>query len=177
MNKPSSLDYDQVALMTPPILVDRPAQPTAAIHASAPAHQLAGVIDRSFRTLSAWLSGRGLEPAGGPYVRYLLIDMGGELELELGVPVAAPVRAAGDVLAGTLPAGRYAVVVHEGHYAGLREATALLLQSAQGLGVAWDTAPSPRGDRFAARLETYFTDPAKEPDPARWRTEIAIKTR
>lgn len=31
------------------------------------------------------------------------------------------------------------------------------------------------GDRWGARIETYFTDPTVEPDPSRWTTEVAIR--
>jgi effector-binding domain-containing protein len=163
--------------MASPKLVERRAQPFASIHVDIAPDQLASVIDKSFGTLFGWLAQRGIQPAGAPFVKYNVVDMAKRLDLELGVPVTAPVQAAGEVLAGTLPAGRYAVVIHRGHYNGLREATAELLQSAQALSVTWDAASAPSGERFAARLETYLTDPSKEPDPTQWQTEIAIKTR
>jgi hypothetical protein len=31
------------------------------------------------------------------------------------------------------------------------------------------------GDRFGCRLEIYHTDPAKEPNPEKWETEIAVQ--
>src|SRR5215472_16933119 len=40
---------------------------------------------------------------GPPLIRYLVIDMAGELQIELGVPVAAPVTASGRVQPGVLP--------------------------------------------------------------------------
>jgi len=55
----------------------------------------------------------------GREMSYLVIDMTGELQLELAVPVAAPVTAGGRVRPGTLPEGRYAVLRHTGPYDGL----------------------------------------------------------
>ena len=67
----------------------------------------------------------------------------------------------------TLPAGQYLTALHEGGPDGLAAVTDELLAHA----VRFDC----EGDRWGARLETYFTDPAVEPDPAKWTTEVAIR--
>lgn len=36
-------------------------------------------------------------------------------------------------------------------------------------------ASAPGGERWAARLATYLTDPATEPDMTRWQTQLAFK--
>ena len=41
------------------------------------------------------LAGHGLSPAGPPFLRYNVIDMEHELQLEAGVPVAAPATGEG----------------------------------------------------------------------------------
>jgi effector-binding domain-containing protein len=163
--------------MTTPDLVNRAPQPFVAIHAEVKPQELSAVIDRSFRRLFGFLAERGVPPAGAPFIKYNVVDMERALDIELGVPVAAPVEASGDVHAGTLPTGQYAVTIHHGHFDGLRDATAALLQCAQRLGVEWDASSTPQGERFVSRLETYITDPTKERDPARWQTELAIKTK
>lgn len=162
--------------MQTPQLVERAAQPYVFIHADIAPSELSAAIDRSFGRLFAWLNQRRIQPAGAPFVKYNVVDMTQRLELELGVVVATPVDGTAEVQAGTLPAGRYAVLIHQGPYDGLREATARLLQSADALHVQWDATTTAKGERFTARLETYLTDPSKQSDPARWQTEIAIKT-
>ena len=46
-----------------------------------------------------WLGTRGLAPAGAPFLKYNVIDMVRQLEVEAGVPVAAPVAGRADELA------------------------------------------------------------------------------
>jgi effector-binding domain-containing protein len=163
--------------MATPQLVERSAQPFVAIRSEVKPTELSQAIDSAFSRLFAWLGEAGIPPAGAPFIRYKVVDMERKLHVELGVPIAAPVEASGDIHAGSLPAGRYAVSIHQGPYSGLRDANAALLQSAKQLGVEWDTTPTPDGEAFAARLETYLTDPSKERDPAKFQTELAIKTR
>jgi hypothetical protein len=116
-----------------------------------------------------WLSMRGIEPAGAPFLKYNIIDMGRQLEIEAGVPVAAVVGGEGPVFAGVLPAGRYATVTHVGHPAKLVDVTTALLNWAAEQGLAWDMSENAEGDRWGCRLEVYNTNPAEEPDPDKWR--------
>jgi effector-binding domain-containing protein len=120
--------------MTAPQLVERTARPYVAIRSEVKPTELSQAIDRAFPRLFGWLAQKGLQPAGAPFVKYNVIDMERALQLELGVPIGAPVEAENDVQAGTLPAGRYAVAIYQGHYSGLRDANASLLQSAKNLG-------------------------------------------
>src|SRR5919199_1759232 len=89
--------------------------------------------------------------------------------------VAEPMSSDGRIAAGTLPAGRYATLRHTGHPSTLVEATRLLLEWAAERTLAWDVAPSPDGDRWAARVELYLTDPQTEPDMNKWMTELAFR--
>jgi effector-binding domain-containing protein len=164
-------------MLTLPKIVDRKAQPYVALRAELPRSELAAAVDRQFGALFAGLAQRGVAPAGPPFIKYDRVDMERTLELEFGVPVASPVAAEGQMVAGTLPAGRYAVVVYDGPYDDLLDVNAVLIGWASQRGVTWDAQQTPEGDRFACRLETYVTDPREEPDPQRWRTEVAIKVK
>ena len=35
--------------------------------------------------------------------------------------------------------------------------------------------PTPAGERWGARLETYLTDPDDEPELSKWHTELAFR--
>lgn len=59
-----------------------------------------------------------------------------ELEIEAGVPVSAPVRAAGRVFACVVPAGRYGTFTYFGDYSGLVDANEAL-QEAREQGLEW----------------------------------------
>jgi effector-binding domain-containing protein len=122
-----------------------------------------------------WLGARGLKPAGPPFFRYNVIDMARELEMETGVPIATAVDGDDDVVAGVLPAGRYATVTHTGHPSELVGVTGALLDWAAEQGLTWDMSPSEDGERWGARLEFYLTDPAEEPDMSTWQTQLAFR--
>jgi effector-binding domain-containing protein len=98
-----------------------------------------------------------------------------QLEIDNGVPVAAPVDGDGDIIAGVLPAGRYATVMHVGHPSELIEATKALLDWGAEQGLTWDMSPSADGDRWGSRLEIYLTDPREEPDMSKWVTQLAFR--
>jgi effector-binding domain-containing protein len=164
-----------------PSIEHRPAQAYLAIAGSVQMQDIPALADRMGEVFG-FLAARGIEPAGPPFFRYHLIDMERELEMEVGVPVdadaakAADAEAAGDVRAGTLPAGRYATVTHVGPFDELVGATADLLAWAEREGLRWDKADAaPAGERWGSRLEIYHTDPQEEPDPAKYVTELAFR--
>jgi effector-binding domain-containing protein len=153
-----------------PQIEHRDAQPYAAIPLSVTMDSLAGAVDRGFPELFGWLAERALAPAGAPFIRYLEVDMSGELEIELGVPVAAEATGDERVRNGVLAAGRYVTLLHVGPYDGLVKANAALQQWAQEQGISWQMDG---GSRWRGRLERYLSDPSREPDPSRWETELA----
>jgi effector-binding domain-containing protein len=123
----------------------------------------------------AWLGVRGLDPAGPPFLKYNVIDMMRQLQVEAGVPVAVPAGSDGEVISGVLPAGRYATVTHVGHPSELLGVTKALLDWAAGQGLTWDMSPGEDGDRWGSRLEIYLTDPREEPDMSKWVTQLAFR--
>lgn len=134
----------------------------------------AQAIDAGYPELFGWLGERGIAPAGPPIIVYHVIDMDAEMEVELGVPVAAPVTGDGKVRPGELPGGRYVTLLHTGHYDGLVGANAALQQWAAEQGIALASSADKRNWR--GRVEHYLTDPSAEPDPAKWLTEVAFLT-
>ena len=158
-----------------PQIVQRAAQPYVAIQAFVTMQTLGVVLPGLLPEVFAWLGARGISPAGAPFWKYNVVDMERQLDVEVGVPVA--LAAAGDdrVLAGVLPAGKYATLWHTGHPDSLADATAALLHWAAQQGLTWDLTRTDQGDRWGARLEIYETDPAQEPDMSQWQTELAFR--
>jgi effector-binding domain-containing protein len=163
-----------------PELQERAAQPYAGIRTSVTMDGLSAAVDGAFGELFGWLGGRAIEMAGPPFIRYHVIDMQGELEIEFGVPADVPVDAAGDdggrIRPGILPAGQYAVLRHVGPYDGLIAGNAALLDWARERAVALDSWDTGRGTAWRSRVEHYLTNPATEPDPAKWQVDIAYLT-
>jgi effector-binding domain-containing protein len=153
-----------------PEIVTRADQPYLAIGARVTMAELPGVAHR-LGELFGWLGARGLAPAGAPFFKYNVIDMMGELDVEVGVPVTSAVDGDGTVVPGVLPAGQYAALIHVGPPSELADATKTLLDWAAAQGLTFDVS----GDRWASRLEIYLTDPAQEPDTTKWETQLAIR--
>lgn len=158
-----------------PRIVERAAQPYAAVRRQV-VMPFGGAIDEAMGTLFGGLEARGIQPAGAVFFKYNIVRMP-ELEIEFGVELAAPFAATGDLVGGTLPAGRYAELTYLGHYDHLIEANGALIDWARTEGLAFDMEARPDGDHFASRVEFYLNSPGEEPDPDKWRTVVAIKLR
>jgi effector-binding domain-containing protein len=156
-----------------PQVQQRAAQHYAAIPMTVTMDTIPQAVDQAFPELFGWLAAQGLEAAGPPFIRYLVIDMAAELKIELAVPVGRPVAGSGRVQPGVLPEGRYAVLRHTGSYDGLFSANAALQRWAAEQGVTFDTWAAPDGAAWRGRIEQYITDPSKEPDPSKWETDVA----
>ena len=157
-----------------PEVTQRAVQPYAGISAWVTMETIGSVAHR-IPEIFGWLGAHGIAPAGPPFFRYHVIDMQRELQVEVGVPVASPVADEGEVRAGTLPAGRFAVMTHTGAPDTLVAATAELLDWAQAQGLAWDVSRTDAGEHWGCRVEFYLTNPAEEPDASKWQTQLAFR--
>ena len=154
-----------------PKIDERAEQPYMGIRTVTPWQQLPTLIPRFIGEVFGFLGQQGIEPRGAPFIRYHVIDMDGELDIEVGVPIAR--SAAGDrrVQAGSLPAGRYTSLIHTGPYDQLVQANRALLDWIASTGATIDQRPTPRGDAFGSRYESYLSEPDEKPE----RTEVAIR--
>ncbi len=155
-------------------VVQREAIPYAAIAIAVPMERLAtaGPLNG---VVFDWLAQHHVAPVGPPFWKYNVIDMAGQLQLEVGVATATPATADDRVSVGELPAGRYLETTYHGHPDGLLQATSDLLAYADAQGLTFDKADSPTGERWAARLEYYLSDPDDQPDMAQWDTTLSFK--
>jgi effector-binding domain-containing protein len=172
--------------MTPePETQVREAQPYIAIPVRVTMARLADEVDKGFPELFGWLREHGITPSGAPFIRYLVIDMDGELDIELTAPVgsevaaqvAGEVKGDGRVRYGVLPAGRYVTLKHVGPYDGLVASNARLQRWAEEHGIELQREDTDRGSVWQGRVEHYLTDPSAEPDPAKWETEVGYLVR
>jgi effector-binding domain-containing protein len=155
-------------------VVQREAVPYAAIAIAVPMERLATAGPLNGEVFN-WLAQQHVTPVGPPFWKYNLIDMAGQLELEVGVATETPATADDRVSVGQLPAGRYLETTYHGHPDGLLQVTSDLLAHADAQGLSFDKADSPTGERWAARLEYYLTDPDDQPDMTQWDTTLSFK--
>ena len=160
---------------TEPKLDNRTEQQYVGIRVQVPMQEMPAAIDKVFPELFAWLGEQGIAPAGAPFIRYHVINMADHMDIEMGVPVTTAMSGDGRIVGDILPGGRYASVIHTGDYSGLMEANRVLVDWAKENGIAWDRWDHEHGDAFRSRYESYLTNPAEEPDTAKWQTEVAIK--
>lgn len=158
-----------------PRVVERQPQPYVAIKVLVTMEELGQVVPPLNGEVFEWLADHDAKPSGPPFWKFNVIDMERQLEIEAGVTVEHSLPGDGRVLAGTLPGGSYATLVHTGHPSALIDATAALLDWGNAQGLTWDRSDVAEGERWGARLEFYLTDPAEEPDMDKWETELAFR--
>lgn len=139
-----------------------PEQPTAVVRASLPVTGVADWLPQAYQAVVGYLQRSGSGMSGPPIARYTIHD--DVMDLEAGFPVPRPIAGEGEVVPSVLPAGPAAVTTHYGRYEDLT--------AAYGAVVRWlsEHGRSVRG----AHWEVYYTDPQREPDPARWRTDVVV---
>ncbi|HEY0607275.1 MAG TPA: GyrI-like domain-containing protein [Herpetosiphonaceae bacterium] len=161
--------------ITEPKIEERAEQRYMGIRAEVTMQELDnGLVPQTLDELFGWLEQQGIEPAGPPIMRFHVIDMECNLDVELGVPVAHTVAGNGRIQPNSLPAGRYAWLGYTGIGNGIAGNAALLDWGAK-QGLVWDTFESDKGDGFGARYETLLMGPQDDPDPANWDNEVAIR--
>jgi len=163
-------------MISTPKLEARAAQPyVALLRRQVPIHELGRVLPPLHDEILHWLQTKSMAPAGAPFFRYLVVEMeAGLFDVEVGWPVATPLQSDGEIIAGQLPAGRYGVIINTGPFDDLTGAHQALMRWGEAQGLTWKT--SDHGWYWDANLEFYLTDPAEEPNPQKWETEIAYLT-
>lgn len=142
-------------------IIELAPQDTAVVRDRVPLEGMPKFFGRAFAEVFHAVSAQGLKPTGPPFGFYPS-PPGDTVEVEAGVAVSGPVSPAGEVVPGMLPGGRVAHGIHIGSYDDLHRTYAALQEWVGTQGVALGSA----------MWEVYMSDPAAEPDPASWRTEI-----
>jgi effector-binding domain-containing protein len=148
-------------MLETPRFVQTNALQLAAIHVVIPRSEIRSVMGPGLAELMAALGAQGIAPTGPWLTHHLRMDPA-TFDFEICVPVARAVAATGRVRPGQLPAATVARTVYHGGY--------------EGLGAAWqefDAWIRAQGRKPGPSLwEVYLTDPATNPDPSTWRTEL-----
>jgi effector-binding domain-containing protein len=148
-------------MLAAPLIIQTTAQMAAVIRLTVPRNEMMKVFGPAVGELMAALAAQGVEPVGAVFAHHLKMSPD-TFDFELGVKVSAPVKAAGRMKPGELPAAKVARTIYSGPYEGL--------PSAWGEFDAWLKA---NGHEKAESLwELYSVGPQSTPDPANWRTEL-----
>jgi effector-binding domain-containing protein len=148
-------------MLDKPRITQTVAQRTAIIRLTIPRGEIRNVMGPGYRELMDAVAAQGIAPVGPWFTHHLRMDPD-IYDFEIGVPVAAPIAAAGRVKPGELPAATVARTDYVGPYEGLGAAWAEF--------AAWITAQGHTpGQEF---WECYVVGSESNPDPATWRTEL-----
>lgn len=137
-----------------------------------PFNGMFAVADQLRKELYKWFKARGIDARGPAFLRYHVIDMAGDMEIEFGIQVPEALPGDERVKPGILPAGHYATLIYQG--SGMQGNKALLNWMKDN-GIMSDRWADPKGDAFACRCETYLTDPKIEPHKKKWDVDLSIK--
>ena len=139
----------------------RPAQPqpTAVRTASLPVGEIAPWLAATLGRVAGAVAAAGGHIVGPPFARYHRAGEG-RFDVEAGFPVAVVVDST-EVQQSSLPGGPLAWLEYAGPYDAMGEAYEAVL--------GWVRE---RGELAGDPWEVYLTDPAANPDPATWRTDI-----
>jgi len=160
-------------MLTLPKIVKRSVKPYVAVKREV-VIPFGPAINKAMPAVGRFLAARGIERPGPALFKYDTIDMP-RLKMEFGFQLARKMDGEGEVIAGVLPAGRYATLTYFGHYRNLMDATATLIGWAKLVGHSWDSRKGRDGEHFVSRFELYPNGPMDEPDSAKWETQIFIK--
>ena len=140
-------------------------RPAIIIKGTMRAEELPGFFGPAYGELYAYAGQHGVAPDGPPYARYPDIataEIGSQVTVEAGVTLQHAVEVTGRIEASELPGGDCAVTEHIGPYDQMEPGYQAI--------EAWmrEHGREPAGGPW----EVYYSDPAQEPDPQKWRTEI-----
>ncbi|MBI1277878.1 MAG: hypothetical protein GC179_07100 [Anaerolineaceae bacterium] len=156
-----------------PRIYERPDERYMGIRVQTPFKGMFTLIDKHlFKELRDWMKQEGIEPDGKPFFRYYVINMDGEMDVEVGIPVVTGLPGNGRICPRVLPAGRYASLIYVGTgYTGSGALTRWAIEH----GYTFDQWDDPKGTAFRARYERYLTDPKIQPLKSKWECEVAVK--
>lgn len=150
--------------ITDPEVVTIQPTTTATVRGVVAMSELPAFFDRSFSTLAEVISAQGVTITGPAFGLYHS-HPSDTIDVEVGFPIDRAIEPSGDAVAGTLPGGRVARVVHAGSFDGLGDAWERLVAWTVGQGIQTVETPF---------WEVYLTEPSPDMDPADLRTELNL---
>jgi effector-binding domain-containing protein len=159
-------------MLTTPVIQQRAEQPYVSIHAKVNMDKIPAVLPPLIPEVSAWLGKNNMNPDGPPFFLYRSMDKNNDMVAEVGFPVKERTTGDGHIRGGIFPAGKYAVITYTGDYKNIREAHRALELWIRENGWKQKQEAGDNGTEWGILAESYVTDPQKEPDPQKWRTEV-----
>src|SRR3954471_4219799 len=148
-------------MISPPEIVESPAQKIAFIHVTVPRAEIMAVMHSGLDELGSALKAQGIAPAG-PWFTHHSRRPHETFDFRICFPVDRDVAPAGRVQSGRLEAATVVRTVYSGNYPGLPSAWGEFMQ--------W--IETQRYDTREDLWERYVVGPDTSPRPEEWRTEL-----
>lgn len=160
-----------VELVEPPHIVDRPRAATIGIRAVTPFRGMLAVRDGLMKEIRSWSDDHRVK-LGPLFMRLHVVDMAGDMDIEVGAFAAVAPLPVGRIRRGELPAGRYATLTYVDHAI---RANRYLFEWTDSASLTLDRRATPAGDAFACRYEAILSDERKEKRKTRWHVQLNFK--
>jgi effector-binding domain-containing protein len=144
-----------------PRILPTTSQPCAMLRLTVPRDQIQHVMGPGLREVFEAIAAQGLNVSGRWFTHHLS-GPSDVFDLEIGVPVSAPLTAAGRVTPGEWPAMTVARTVYTGPFEGLA--------AAWGEFRKWIDSQDVTSSEDL--WERYLSGPESSPNPTNWRTEL-----
>jgi effector-binding domain-containing protein len=134
-----------------------PATPLLVVRRTAPQSQLSRVVPDACGVVWNFVRAHEITPRG----RHVAVYLNGNIDMEIGVEVAATAVGGGDVILSATPAGNVATATHWGDYRGLGGAHQAILQwcDANGhrrAGPSWEIYGHMGDDPSKVRTDVFY---------------------
>jgi hypothetical protein len=160
-----------VELVEPPHVVDKPRAATIGVRVVTPFLGMLAVRDGLMQEIRSWSDDHRVD-LGPLFMRLHVVDMAGDMDMEVGAFADVPPLPDGRIRRGELPAGRYATLTYVDHAI---RANRHLFEWAAAAGLTLDRRATPAGDAFACRYEAILSDERQEKRKTRWRVQLNFK--
>jgi effector-binding domain-containing protein len=152
-------------MLSTPEIVSRPDQSFAAIRISLDRSEIPSKAPPLIGEVAGWLAAKGAGPVGAPFFSYLEMPEDGPMVMEVGFPTAKLLAGDSRVRTGTIPAGRFATLIHTGPYDGLYQANVALGEWLGKVGSPIRCRKTPPAN--TTRPCWRSTPPTRQPNPTR----------
>ena len=128
------------------------AQPSVSIRLKTQANKLAEVFKQGYEQISRYIQGSEGKPAGAPYAIFYTLDTR-DLDVEFGLPLAAPLSGRNNIQASQTPEGKSISCIHIGPYSELDPSYRALTEWIKNNGY----------EAAGIAYEMYLNDPTETP--------------
>ena len=161
---------------TDPVIQPRPSAFYAGSRMRVPM-QFEHMLPDAWQCVAESLISQGIIEFGPAIIRYHTTAMERLLEIDVAFITPTLLPQADGLVTGELPAGDYACLTHIGPYDddGVYLANVKIIEWAKANQIRWDVEQRDGEEWWAGRVEWYLNDPARDPDPQTYLTELTFK--